>query len=143
MPGTVSVGCKLPHGIIMQLFRMDTHDEPQFGGGTKQVQRAVRLDDRRIKLNGFARWKGRDMPHDIRMGAGITHGVDADFFAEWLKQNKDLEAVKKGLIFAQAKGGEMESQLKDHVSLKSGMEPGDPGNLPKEFSGVSTYTAKD
>jgi hypothetical protein len=95
----------------------------------------VRLDDRRVKLNGFARWKGRDMAHEIRMGAGLTHGVDADFFAEWMRQNADSEVVKKGLVFAQAKPNEMEAQLRDHRTLKSGMEPIDPENLPSEFKG--------
>jgi hypothetical protein len=112
---------------------MEEHDEPMFGGGTKKVQRAV-LASGTVKLNGCARFKGRDMPHDIRHGVGLTYGVDADFFAEWLKQNKDSDFVK--FVFAQSpKPGEIEAQAKDYRSLKTGLEPIDMNNLPQEFKG--------
>lgn len=144
MPGTVTVGCKIPNGLVLRVFRMEDHDEPMFGGGTKTVKRAV-AEPATVRLNGWARYKGQDLPYEVRHGAGLTYGVDADLFAKWLEQNKDSDLVRNGLVFAQApKPGEVQAQAKDHRSLKSGLEPIDPGNLPAEFTGkakIETYKA--
>ncbi len=134
MPGTVTVGCKLPNGLYIQAFTMESHQEAVMGGGWKEINRAVAKGER-IKLNGCARFAGKDAPHEIRNGVGLTFGVDADLFAAWLEQNKDNEIVKNGLVFAQAKTGEINAQAKDHRTLKSGLEPLDPKNLPAEFKG--------
>lgn len=137
MPGTVTVGCKIPTGLILQVFIMEDHDEPLFGGGVKTVKRAVRTHHEPIKINGPARYAGIDLPHDIKGGCGLTYGVDADLFAEWMRQNKDAPYVKNGMIFAQPTGkpADIDSQIKDHQKRLSGMEPLDPANLPQEFKG--------
>ena len=88
MPGMVTVGCKLPNGIILQRYSMDEATEPLMGGGSRVVKRAAPQGER-IKINGCARRPGVDAPHLIVHGAGITSNVDADFFADWLKQNQD------------------------------------------------------
>ncbi len=132
MPDTVSVGCKIPNGLMLQLYRVETYDEQLMAGGTRKAKRAI-PEGLPVKLNGCARRVGKDMPHQILMGAGITHGVDADFFNEWVRRNADSDVVKKGLVFSQTKPGEIEAQVKDHRTLKSGMEPIDPRNLPAEF----------
>lgn len=99
-------------------------------------------DTARIKINGCARHVGKDSPHDIRNGAGLTFGVDADVFARWLEQNKDSDLVRKGLVFAQAKQADVEAQAKEHRKERTGLEPIDPKNLPPEFKGkVETAAA--
>lgn len=147
MPGTCTVGCRLPNGLILRLYTMVEHDEPLIGGnGHKTVKRAQPLfqdgKPKEIKLNGSARFVGKEMPHDIRNGAGLTFGVDADFFAKWMADNKDSEIVKNGLVFAQTKAGEIEAQAKDHRQQVTGLEPLDPRNMPAEFKGkIETATA--
>jgi hypothetical protein len=137
MPGTVTVACKIPTGLILQTYIMEDHDEPLFGGGNKTIKRAVRSPHPPVKINGPARYAGLDLPHDIKGGCGLTYNVDADFFAEWLRQNRDEPYVKNGLIFAQPSGksGEIDGQIRDHRKQMSGMEPMDPRNLPQEFKG--------
>lgn len=132
MPGTVTVGCKIPTGMVLQLFRMEDHEEPVMAGGYRIVKRAM-VDREPVKLNGPARYIGRDSAHTIISGSGITYNVDADFFAEWMKQNADHPAVKGKFIYAQSKPGEIEAQARDHRSLKTGLEGIDPNNLPEEF----------
>lgn len=144
MPGTLTVGCKIPSGLVLQVYEMADHDEPVMGGGVKVIKRAKQIGPS-VKLNGCARRLGYDTPHDIRGGVGLTYGVDADFFAKWLEQNKDEPYVTKGQVFAQPtekNPREIGAQIKDHRSLKSGMEPLDPNNLPPEFKGkIATATA--
>ena len=132
MPVTVSVGCKIPNGLMLQLYRVETYDEQLMAGGTRKAKRAL-PQGQAIKLNGCARRVGKDAPHLIIRGAGITSGVDKATFEEWMRVNAESDVVKKGLVFAQPNDREIEAQAKDHVTLKSGLEPIDPENLPPEF----------
>lgn len=125
---TVTIGCKLPNGLHLNVFNMVDDYEPVMGGGTRKTQRAQFAG--RVTVKGVGRRV--DDPR-IVAGAALTHNVDADHWARWLAANKDSDVVKNGLIFAAAKAGEAEAQAKDHVSLKSGLEPIDPESLPAEF----------
>lgn len=142
MPGTLTVGCKLPNGLKLQLYRTEEWQEPVMGGGHRKAIRAVPESDA-VSLNGCARYVGKDAPHPIQNGAGLTFGVDADLFAEWMRRNKDTEIVRNGFVFAQTKAADAAAQAKDHASLRTGLEPLDPENLPAEFRGkVKTADVK-
>lgn len=97
---TVTIACKLPHGLHLDLQRPGQPKE-------------------RVTINGFTH------PRAIA-GFGITEGVSKEFFDEWMRQNKDLEPVKQGLIFAHAQAKSVVDQAKEKVNLKSGLEALDP-----------------
>jgi hypothetical protein len=137
MPGTVTVACKIPNGLMIRTFVNETYDEPVMAGGTKVVTRS-RPEGWSHKLNGPARAIGKDVNYQIVHGAGITHGVDADKFALWLEQNKDADYVVKGLVFAQVKADAVITQAYEHRNEKSGGEAVDPQNLPPEFKRTIT-----
>ena len=103
MAGTVTVACKLPNGLHLDLPGRD-----------------------RVTVRGFAVAWGEASPLSIVGGFGLTPGVDADFFEEWMITNADFEPVKKGLIFASAKASDATAQAKEFAGLKSGLEPLDP-----------------
>lgn len=119
---TVTVGCKLPWGLKLRLFKMEPHDEPVMGGGMKSVSRAVQFRDP-VVINGCAVAKGVAPEHPIVGGYGLTYNVNAEFFAEWLKQNADHPAVRNNMIFAQGKSASARDQAKEMRGLRSGQEP--------------------
>ena len=135
MPGTVTVGCKLHCGMMLQLYGMEDYQEPVMGGGWKTVKRAFPIGDP-VKIHGSAKAIGKDIPWDIRSGAGLTHGVDADFFAKWMADNKDSDMVKGGHIFSNAKAESVIAEAKEKKKEKTGLEPLDRNNLPAEFKPV-------
>lgn len=138
MPGTVSVACKLPSGIHLNVFTMEDAQEPVLGGGWRTVKRAVPAG--RVTLKGTGRRV--DDPRIVG-GYALTHNVDADHWANWLTANKDSALVKNGLIFAHVKPAEVEAQARDHREAVSGLEPVDPNNLPAEFKKkIETATTK-
>jgi len=119
---------------------MEDYYEPVMGrdgSGSRLIQRAFPLGDP-VKLHGPARAIGKDVEHEIKYGVGLTHGVDADFFAAWMDANKDSDVVKGGHIFAHAKTNEVVAEAKDKISLKTGLEPLDRNNLPPEFQQIKT-----
>jgi hypothetical protein len=132
MPGTMTVACKIPNGLMLRVFVDEKYSVPVMAGGVKEVTRS-RPTSWSQKLNGPARKIGQDVAHQIMHGAGLTHGVDADLFALWLEQNKDSDVVRKGLVFGQPKANDTIQQALEHRAEKSGLEAVDPANLPDEF----------
>lgn len=93
----ITVGCKLPNGIHLDL------------GKPGEVIRRVTLTG----MNG-ARVIG---------GYGITSDVPKDFFEKWMAEHKEHPAVKGQLIFAHAQDASVVSFAKEHAELRHGMEP--------------------
>lgn len=106
MPGTLSVACKLPNGLQMDLKMPD--------GSTKTV----------ILAGSAVKWGAA--PVDGGTGYAITTNVDADFYEEWMKRNASLKLVRENFIFALPKAGEVRAKSHELSGLKTGMEPLDP-----------------
>lgn len=119
---TVTVACKIPNGLLLQLEKRETVIVPSPAGGRKEeVGRKV---GEPVKINGFAiALTGNPPDHEIHGGFGLTHGVKKDFWDAWLKQNEDLDIVKNGLIFAHEKRDNAVAQARDMRTLRSNMEP--------------------
>jgi hypothetical protein len=102
VPGTVTVACKLANGLCLDLKGRE-----------------------RVIINGSAVPFGMPSHPD---GYALTHGVDADFFVEWLSLYKDMDAVKKRFIFAYPKAADASAAAREMRDEKCGLEPLDPDN---------------
>jgi hypothetical protein len=118
---TVVVACKVPNGLILRLHEIIEQPEPVMGGGTRMVKVAVQKGDA-VKIKGptgdFGQPRG-----PTKGGFALTRNIPAAFWSQWLKQNRDLDIVKNGLVFAHTKPANTEAQARDHRTLKSGLEP--------------------
>lgn len=111
---TVFVGCKLPHGLILEL-----------AVGTPE--------HRHVKLKG-----GRT---ELILGAGITR-VPKDFIDRWMKANKDKEFVKRGQIWiAETEDACRAGALHLH-GMDTGLEPLSGGQIPKDIEADTEHLAK-
>lgn len=136
MSDTVTVACKLPAGLVLRLFDMVDDIDPTPGGGFKKVKRAQIRDGKPVVINGYnQRYNASvDTAPKATMGAfALTHGVDKEFFEEWLKQNASLPAVKNGLIFAHGDQDFIQGHIREHEDVKTGLEPLNPQALPSQF----------
>ncbi len=97
---TCLVGCKLPHGLKLEL---------KDGEG--------RIITHVIKGMNDARIVG---------GHGLTHGIPTDFMQQWMTVNKDHPAVKQSLIFMHTDVVSIESMAKERRAERSGLEAIDP-----------------
>lgn len=98
----VSVGCKLPHGLHLDL---------------KNSEGPVR-----VTLVGANASR-------IVGGYGITENVSSDFMAQWLKKNAKHPSVVKGLIFIHSDTKSAEAMAKeraDDPQTATGLEAIDP-----------------
>jgi hypothetical protein len=126
---TVTVGCKLPNGLVLSLQREGVEHEPLFGGGTREVK-VFRNYGKQVALNGFALKANSAPKHLVMGGYGLTPNVDAEFMKEWLEQFKETKFVQDQIIIVHAAKSDMAANARDGEKIMSGLEPIDPLNLP-------------
>ncbi|AWJ93314.1 hypothetical protein Sp245p_26190 (plasmid) [Azospirillum baldaniorum] len=127
---TVTVACKLPHGLELRTFTMEEVSEPVMGGGFRSVKMA-RQDETTFVIKGNAFPQNMAPEHPIIGGFGLTPGVPKGFWDKWLEQNASSALVRSGLIFAHAKPGHAEGEARERTELRSGLERIDPKNPPR------------
>lgn len=130
MPGTVTVACKLPHGLKLRLFNMIDTQEPILGGGYRTVK-VAREQAKSITIKGWSHAQNMAPDAPIVGGYALTMNVDKDFWDAWLEQNQELDAVRNKLIFAHEKPVNAEAESKEKRDVRSGLERLDPKKLPK------------
>lgn len=106
---TVIVGCKLPHGLVLEL-------------GYDPITGIRGENYKSVKINGANQFKKPGDPHTSE-GLGLTTGVDKAFWDEWLKRNGTLKYVAEGLVFAQPEIKSAEAAKRERETLKTGVEP--------------------
>ncbi len=119
---TVTVACKLVHGLIAQLYKFV--DTP--------TGRMAQADGKPVTLKG-----GNDKY--AVAGWGITENVDRSFMEQWLKDNMDMTAVKDGFIIVRDNREKAVGEAEDKADKKTGLEPLDPDAPP---AGIEAIPAK-
>jgi len=144
---TVTVGCKLPNGLVLHLDEMIPYRIPLPGGGSVTEERSRRLPDTftlngsAIDLAGIA--ETGTVPHLIVGGYGITTGIPRDFWERWLAANRDSEIVKKEMIIAAGNEMSARSMAVERAKIRTGMEPidqNDPGRFHSEARRIQRGT---
>lgn len=139
---TVTIACKLPSGLLLRVFKMEESQEPVMGGGFRSVKVARQVGET-VRINGCAHPQDKAPLQPIVQGTGyaLTPGVDKEFWDTWLAQNKDLMAVRNGLIFAHEKEASTVAEAREKKSVRSGLERLDPDKLPSGLEKVKTADA--
>lgn len=119
---TVTVACKLPNGLMLQHWRMDTFHDPVLGGGYRKVERAVE-DGPPVRVNGPAVPFGVTPRFLIVGGYALTTGISKDFWDKWLSQNRNHDSVIGKCIFAMPTMDAAQGQADDLAEVTSGLQP--------------------
>ena len=98
MAKIVVVGCKLPHGVILE-HPMDP---------TKKVELA-----------------GKNKALIVGADYASTE-VDADFWEQWAAVNKEFPAVNSGAIFVAKSAADIVAVARENADRKTGFEAMDP-----------------
>lgn len=125
----VTVACKLPNGLWLQLYSMvDSREMTPQGPTTTKIARKT---GEPIKLNGCALKFGQVPEFPMPGGYALTQ-VPAEFWQKWLHDNEDADVVKNRLVFAADSTEKVTGQaLAQHTEkVRSGMEPIDPRKPP-------------
>lgn len=140
---TVSVYCRLPHGIWMQAQEEQSYSE-QTPSGVRSAKRFAPVGER-VRIEGNAKGRGVDSDKTehkrIIAGFAVTDGVPADLWRKWKAQNVGLEALIRGDIYAVAKAGDAAAKRDDADKVPTGLDPINPAALPAEFKRVERAAA--
>jgi len=109
---TVSVGCKLPHGMHLDI-------------------RVLGQPTRRVTLKGTNSLNTGLIRVATIGGYAVTENVPKEFFEEWMRRNSEHPAVKNNLIFAHGQLASVRSMAKELEDQETGLEPINPTALPK------------
>ena len=108
MPGTVTVGCRLPAGLQLRigpdLVRVNGTSFP----GMNELDPVTMAK--------------RAAPWPIAYGFALTAGIDADGWERWLADNRDSDVVRNGLIWATADSDPVGEAIRRGRGQRSGME---------------------
>jgi hypothetical protein len=137
---TVTVACKLPHGLKIEEYALREKTELVMGGGTRVVQEAIKTGRFHV-INGMAAEAGKmamtrneaGLPTGtfgqvLDTGFALTPGVPKDLWEGWLAANKDQPMVRNRLVFAHAQPASVKAMAKEAEKQRTGLEPIDPNN---------------
>ncbi len=133
---TVTVASKFPLPIRLHLQKKITAREVTADGTVRAAEAYVKDGNKTFVVDGCARRVGEDTDKTIVGGFALTHGVPADFWEAWVKQNEEFPPYANGLIFAAPKNGTADGMARERKDFRSGFEPLDPKHWPAEFVGV-------
>lgn len=119
---TVTVACKLPHGLVIRDFMATKVEETMLGGMTRTVT-VHRPVGNAIRLKGPTVPPLMIRSVEVVGGYAITEGIDGKVFANWLDANKDAPYIRNELIYGHEDGARVRAWAKDHASVRSGFEP--------------------
>ena len=132
--GTVTVACKVPTGLELQLQKETTWPE-NTPSGTVMRTRFDKVGEV-VTVRGPAqpngpRPRGMPPPPMVVGGYALTPGVDAGFFAKWLEQNKDAPYVVSKMIMAHGSRDHIRGEAHANRDTRSGFEPLEPESDPR------------
>jgi hypothetical protein len=136
----VTVACKMPHGLILRLFKMEEHREPIIGKVSQAKQYGPVFTIKGWYDSARAAF-GTEVPIPSQVGGyALTHNIPKEFWDKWYAQNKDSDIVRNKLIFASSKADTIEAMKKENKAVKSGLEPIDPKAPPRDVRRVTEMT---
>jgi hypothetical protein len=140
---TVTVACKLPHGVILRVFEWEEFDEPMRDGTIRRGRRGRPIDDQQFTIRGT--WVGSAgqayHAHNSAVaellpgGFALTQGVPKELWDLWHEQNRHSALVKNKIIFAHATHTTMQTEAAGFRDVKSGLEPLDPARPGERMPG--------
>ena len=122
----VSVGCKLPYGLVLELDVVK--EEPVVPGSDKMVK-VFYPSGNKVTIAGSnsdhvdSGNRGR-----VVAGYGITD-VPAKFWNDWVEQHKSYPLLVNGTLFAHLKQGGADGEAGNRRAIKTGLEQRDPNDL--------------
>lgn len=135
MVEVVTVACKLPNGLILDGYTMETIHEMTLAGG--RDIKVARHNGMRHVLNGVATAPHRDRrddhgnPVQMSFGYALTHNVPKDLWDNWLSFNVRSSLVINRMVFAAPKLPDVTAMARENERRRSGQEPVDPAGDPR------------
>ncbi len=126
---TVTVICKIPQGILLQLHDLREVNEVSMGG-TRTVKQFFPVGEP-FKINGPAQEQNKGPRCRVASGFALTEDVPSDLWELWMEQTgKYHPAVINGLLQGFSNTGKSLGAAKEFRKERTGLERLNPADLP-------------
>lgn len=134
---TVAIACRLPHGFVLQAQERFEVAEPTQSDPSRKVERS-RFTGPKFRVAGFS--VSRDPADDrerqtVVNGYGITPDVPKSLWDAFVRDNRDWEPLKLGLVAALESEERAKGYAREGAAGYSGLESIRMNDLPAEFAG--------
>lgn len=131
---TVTIGCRLPNGIELEVG----YETTVVGSGGAPYTRYRKLSDyKAVRLKGtgqhlilrdpLGKPVGQTLPGKRDAEPFYNHGVPVDFWQRWVSEHKDSPLLLKGQLFVVPKPGDTAAVTKDAKAISPNIfQPLDP-----------------
>jgi hypothetical protein len=125
----VTVACKLPNGLILEIRPMiDSSEQTPTGipRSFKIAAASMAPTWPRFHIRGNGIFVGQPPAFPIEHGYAFTPKIPKEFWERWLEVNKDSEVVKNRVIFAFQSIEDVHIEASNNKKVRTGLEPLEP-----------------
>lgn len=126
---TMTVICKIPQGILLQLHVQEKKTEVT-QSGTREIVASRPIGDP-FMINGPAHAQGEGVRHRTAHGFALTEDVPKELWEQWYEQTgRHLAACHNGLLMAFDNAGFAIDAAREAKRERTGLERLNPAALP-------------
>lgn len=124
---TVTIGCKLPNGLVLESGYTVEHGNVVRTAGYKRLKLNGANQNRFQIVNNVREMSNPKAP--LHFEPGITENVDEAFFDKWVIDHRDSNIVRNKLVWKVKNRTEAKARAIGETQNDFGMEPRDPTKL--------------
>lgn len=132
MADTVTVLCRLPHGIKLQLAPAGDAERRAKLSADGTPDRSPVAYVKSVTIAGANRAPDYHPKDNVLLGRVGRTSVDKAFWDAWLAQHKDSDLVKNHCVFAEVTERNAEAKAREFATVKTGFEPVEPEELKRK-----------
>lgn len=132
MADTVTVCCRLPHGLRLRLTpEGDVQRRAELSkAGTPDRSPTGYVKE--VVVQGANRAPNYHPKDNVLLGRVGRTVVDKPFWDAWLAAHKDSDLVKNNCVFAELTDAKADAKAAEFSKVKTGFEPVDPEELKRK-----------
>lgn len=132
MADTVTVLCRLPHGLVLRLAPQgDAERRAQLSKEDRPDRSPTRIVQE-VTLNGANRAPDFHPKNNVMLGRVGRTVVPKDFWEAWSAQHADSDLVKNQCVFAELTDARANAKANEFREEKTGFESINPDDLKKK-----------
>ncbi len=142
MADTVTVLCRMPHGLRLRISHEGDAERRAQLSADKRPDLSPVGYVKEIEIKGANRAPDYHPKDNVLLGRVGRTTVDKAFWDAWLKQNADSDLVKNKCVFAEQTDARANARADELKAEKTGFEPLDPVELKRKGLAAAEEAAR-
>lgn len=132
MADTVTVLCRLPHGVVLSITPDGDVERRAKLSAAGTPDRSPVVSVKSVTVNGANKAPNYHPKDNVLLGRVGRTVVDKAFWEAWRAQNANSDLVKNNCVFAEMTEARADAKARELEGVKTGFEPIDPEELKRK-----------